>query len=470
MKTVAQLVRKNPRPLMKDMEHPWPLPDNLMGIEVELEGITTSQGAPKFPRALALWDAHSDGSLVQGKEYSLRQPMSGTQLRYAIHELMSKGKFTRSPTGSTHIHMDMLEEAASTELLRTLVLLVYILEPMLYAAGDATREWCGFANRLRSGPDSLMANLLAEDDSEDHFLRNFTRDSTAYGRYYGLNLVALGDYGSLEYRYFPTATTEQELVDWVELVQATKKAAIAIGSRATLGRIMEEEELFMSMMQEHFGKWQHLFNSLTGFHEIRHNYRKACSSTYKHTARPVPRERFAPEEVFTEGRFAKFTIKLPNYSSVEIVWLTNDTVAPVASANNVNAFLIDINGRVYYNSGIGVGSSPSSPRFEWSAIPYTPLVASCLGGVTLGQRVEQLQMMLRTDVHTAHQGERLERALVLIQDVMQEQGYMPSNQTVLGIPQQEPTVQVTATENSSVADFEESNDFTAPEYNEEDDE
>lgn len=274
MKTIAELtgrpVRTNARARPR---YRFVLPTTLMGVELEVDadGATATRFHNTTP---ASWLREHDGSLSAGYEYVLARPMAGRELSIAIQEMFTSDvAFHRTLTGSTHIHMDMLGEEVTMDVLRTLVLLVYTLEPMIYHAGDYTREWCGYANSLKQSDDLLLGSLFAEDSSD--LFGNILRRGGALGRYYGLNLVALNDYGSVEFRYFPTATTADEMVRWVNLVQSFKKAAVEIGTPATLKNIIAEESSFLEMLGKYFGDFSEEQKALRGWRSVSNMFNKA---------------------------------------------------------------------------------------------------------------------------------------------------------------------------------------------------
>lgn len=355
MKNVAELVKKRPRRRSVDKwNHVWPLPDTLMGIEVEVE---REEGVVLPSEPLSMWSMHHDGSLQNGVEYVLTRPMAGSDLRIAIDELMSAGTFTRTLTGSTHIHMDMLEDDTSPEILRTMVMLVYALEPLLYAAGDPSREWCGYANRLMTGPDTIISTVMNEAITPEQFRRTYARGSSTFGRYYGLNMAALLDYGSLEFRYFPTATSEQELLNWVELVQTFKLAATSVGGRDALGAIVEDEERFVNFLQSFFGKWSHLFSSLGQHSELRNNYRKAIITANVSTDKEVF---FRAFKVLGNKKFNKLLkfppkeVKVTDAGTYRILEVEPNQMIPPANDYPQGVMLLYMQ-NLYHTSDIGYG-------------------------------------------------------------------------------------------------------------------
>lgn len=367
MRSVAELAGKRlRRALPAKLVHEWPLPDTLMGIEVEVE----AYHQVTMPDDLVMWSRHNDGSLQNGREYVLRSPMAGNELRTAINELMQGNTFVRSLTGSTHIHMDMLEQEDSAEILRVLVMLVYTLEPMLYAAGDRGREWCGFANKLMSGPDEILAAVMDNEISPSGFRQIYSRNTSAFGRYYGMNMAALIDYGSLEFRYFPTATKEEELVSWVELVQSFKKAARDIGTIQNLDNIIENENRFREFLNTYFDKWSNLFESLGDFHMLRNDYRKAHITANLKTNK-LRNATFVARKVFFNDKYKKLLKKMPSLvgPSYKITFAGDSSMVPSASAGNIMVY----REQIYI---VPLEESPLNPSLStmyWSDLNNIPL-------------------------------------------------------------------------------------------------
>lgn len=302
MVSVAKLTDRSPRVAIKPVNYDLVLRDTLMGVEVEVDTDTTCVSIHPHPSTLTFWNKHHDGSLTNGYEYTLRSPMAGTELSTAIAQLFAPpSEFYRTFTGSTHIHIDMLEEEVTLDVLRTMVLLVYTLEPVLYAAGDPTREWCGYANSLKSA-EPLLLSALFSDDVRATFTSTYRRGGEL-GRYYGLNLAALTDYGSLEFRYFPTASSAEELVHWINLVQSFKKAALGIVTPSALKAIINDHSSFQNMLQTYFPAYETLFAQAVDWRKVHSMLSKAGVVMNDAKLTEVPR--FKAEEVFASGRFAK---------------------------------------------------------------------------------------------------------------------------------------------------------------------
>lgn len=205
----------------------FPLQEQMVGLELEVDRDSGKASATVFPvNYMPQWQQKRDGSLSNGYEYVLATPLAGQDLADAVHQLFSGDtKVFRTYTGSTHIHLNMLD-GTTLENLQALALLTYAMEGLLYYVGDNSRQWCGYANRMTGAPHAVLENILGPSVARTGLRRALNNA----GRYYGLNLAALDKYGTVEFRYFPTATSAEEMLSWVKLVQQIKKAACDMGS------------------------------------------------------------------------------------------------------------------------------------------------------------------------------------------------------------------------------------------------
>ena len=230
----------------------WVLKEQLIGIEVEVDLIPNEN----HPKVLApYWNTVRDGSLISGKEYVLASPLYGETLTKSINDFFVAANLERSPTGSTHIHIDMLEESVTAEMVQTLVLMVYALEPAIFATIDPSREFCGYTNKLSSAPDSFLAAIFSITPEAQDQLKLVAQDVMGMGRYYGLNVLALNKYGSLEWRYFPTARSAEELSGWINLVMSFKKAAAAVQTADNLNDIFNDPHQYFAFIHQYFAQW-----------------------------------------------------------------------------------------------------------------------------------------------------------------------------------------------------------------------
>lgn len=205
----------------------WPMPNELMGIELEAEGVYIADNSVL---AFAGWRTEIDGSLRRdGREFVLAAPLSGSALTRAIHTLyaartQSIVNFQTSPRAGTHVHINWQDNTVASA--ASLIALMYCIEPLVYAWADEDRAWCSYCNPLSDIGSTVMASLLNLDEyTDDMWLMSEVADGRV-GRYFGLNFAALSKYGTMEFRYFPSTTSAADMVKWVKFVQLAKLAAI----------------------------------------------------------------------------------------------------------------------------------------------------------------------------------------------------------------------------------------------------
>lgn len=238
-----------------ELDVAWRDPKQLIGIEVETE----VQGSVCLPDARTIqptWEKGSDGSLRNGYEYRLSAPLAGSSLSSAINQFFHPGvTLERALTSGTHIHIDMMEETTNVTSVQALVLLVYILEPAIFGIIDVGREFCGYTNGLETAPPVLL-NAVLRDGLEDNpqELLKVTSAGKTY-KYYGLNLMPLARFGSVEFRYFPTATSSAELIDWIQLVQAFKVASVSLVGKEGVAGVLANVSSYEEFVRGSFDTW-----------------------------------------------------------------------------------------------------------------------------------------------------------------------------------------------------------------------
>lgn len=256
--SAAEMFGRSPRVKAKangPAAHQFVLPEQLMGIEIEAEA-TDNAYLPSSSEVTSLWEVKSDASLMHGQEYVLRSPLAGDLLSQAISSFFRRAEMVRMATSSTHIHLDMEEEHTSPATVQLVFALVYTLENVLWHVGDVSRQWCGFTHPLRLISPVIVESLFSEGFRiRNNDLITSIRHSS---RYFGLNVQALTKYGSLEFRYFPTATSAEELAGWVNLVQSFKNAALSLGTMRALASVMATEAGYNQMITSYFAPWERI--------------------------------------------------------------------------------------------------------------------------------------------------------------------------------------------------------------------
>lgn len=213
-----------------------------IGIELELEGRLASPNDP--------WVYKEEGSLRGGGEYILASPVKLAGLKEALLTLqktLDSCKPVISIRCSTHIHVNINELTARQ--IWQFCLAYYLIEPLL----------------MRTQPDKRVGNLfcLGMEQAEAIFLdiqqdfskseRPFKSFSKERNRYAALNLVAIGKFGSVEFRFFDAITDTRIIESWSRLLYNLVKVASGIAPMQLL-KLYDElspQEFLQMLLGEH---------------------------------------------------------------------------------------------------------------------------------------------------------------------------------------------------------------------------
>jgi hypothetical protein len=206
----------------------WPDPSQFIGVEIEIEGASPREMRTHEDNGMPYWTTHNDASLRNGVEYVLSTAMMGKTLKEAIHYWFRTFKtYDDNPRTSIHVHINMLQDDESLEGLRNMIVLYYMYEDALFAIADETRKWNGYCNPFEDDPPAILTAVMQHDDPKKiagYFTEQQRGRQEMGERYYGLNLLALGRFGTLEFRHMPMVRDEQRLFDWIKLIMELKMA------------------------------------------------------------------------------------------------------------------------------------------------------------------------------------------------------------------------------------------------------
>lgn len=217
-----------PALLKHESSDQWPIQDQFVGIEIELENLSYAQQRLHEQEGMPYWEAHGDGSLRNGIEYVLRDPLLGSQLSNAISYFFQRfTEYADGPRTSIHVHLNMRQDEDTFEGLKNLLVLYYMYEDAFFKLADVNRKWCAYCNPFEDNPpDILTAVLRLDPEKAQKELFGHLNVSAAINtnRYYGLNINALQRFGTIEFRHFPLVREEVRLVEWIKLTMELKLA------------------------------------------------------------------------------------------------------------------------------------------------------------------------------------------------------------------------------------------------------
>lgn len=218
----------------------WP---EMVGVELELENVTN------YTMPIPYWTTHDDGSLRNGIELVLEQPLAGKSLEDAIGQYYKADlRFSNSSRTSTHIHINMTD--ATVDQLRSMCMVMYMVEDGLFNVVGEARKWSGYSVPLSEMEPLRLRRMMSSTDPTA--LVNFFSPVRNQERYYGFN-TCLRKHGTVEFRYFPGGPSREELESWIDFAITIKK----LGQKYSPGQLVERihnEQDVNSFLTENFNE------------------------------------------------------------------------------------------------------------------------------------------------------------------------------------------------------------------------
>lgn len=189
-----------------------------IGLEIEVEG-------RRLPHPEKYWRSDRDGSLrgEEAREYVLSKPCTLEETEKALHYLDLLYKEWGSRVDDTvragvHVHINC-QKLTMKELYNFFVLYL-VLENVLIKYCGEYREGNLFCLRCQDAEYLLYTLIQAAKDRQ--FVGHFHQDDV---RYASMNVKALGDYGSLEFRAMRSTRDLNAILDWVKILLNLREVA-----------------------------------------------------------------------------------------------------------------------------------------------------------------------------------------------------------------------------------------------------
>lgn len=222
------------------------LPKTYIGLEYEWENTDkfpyqhTLLEDPKFAISSGVkgyFSFHQDGSLREnGMEFTFKEPYSGTRIISAIEAMDAAARaynFTASYRTSLHCHLDLSELNYPKDAHR-LAALYALVEPILYRFVGNNRDGCNYCLPWYANPHHYLnyarvlrpfkSGLEKEISSEDSIrLGTELNINKAHHKYAGLNLMSLGQFGTVEFRQAPVNMPKDKILMWINIIMRLKK-------------------------------------------------------------------------------------------------------------------------------------------------------------------------------------------------------------------------------------------------------
>lgn len=231
-----------------------------IGLEIEVEG-------RRLPAPVRWWRRDRDGSLrgAESMEYVLERACTLEEVELALKHLDECYKERRSIVDDTvragvHVHINC--QQLSMRELYNFFTLYLVLENILIKYCGEYREGNLFCLRCQDAEMLLYELIAAAKDKA--FVHHFHSDEM---RYASMNVKALGDYGSLEFRAMRSTRDLNAILDWVKILYNLRTVAKDFDSPV---QIIEEvsglgREAFL---QKCLGPFAEFFNGVDGVDDL----------------------------------------------------------------------------------------------------------------------------------------------------------------------------------------------------------
>lgn len=207
---------------MKTVQTIFGIPNNMkvvgdVGVEIEVEGLRLPQG-DKY------WRRDADGSLrgAENAEYVLRTPLTLHQLKMALKSLAlgykkNESVIDDSVRAGVHVHINV-QDLNIIQLYNYLTLYL-VFEELLTKFCGKSREGNLFCLRACDAEFLIQALQYA---AQNRRWRTLVTDDL---RYASVNVKALGNYGSLEFRAMRSTKDFDVIQTWAEILVLLREKA-----------------------------------------------------------------------------------------------------------------------------------------------------------------------------------------------------------------------------------------------------
>jgi len=190
----------------------------LVGLEIECEG----------DNLIAIdndwWRSEADSSLKKADswEYVLKEPLSLAEVSEAVDQLYSileenDASIDESVRAGVHVHINV-QDMSVVELFSFITLYILLEEVLVSYCGENRQGnlFCLRASDARYLIRYMMTNIQSKQLSKFH-----TDDI----RYASINLKALYQYGSLEFRAMRSTPDKEAIITWINLLTTVREAS-----------------------------------------------------------------------------------------------------------------------------------------------------------------------------------------------------------------------------------------------------
>lgn len=251
---------------LKEKPMEWCTTQGMVGIEIEVENITTSL------HPLAYWDIKADGSLRNNGVELVSVPLQIKQVQLALEHIYSvltaNNKPDFSNRTSVHIHVNCRDLTQNQ--IYNFILLYALFEKHFYSLAGNKRMNSIFCVPL------FRTNQLNVLDNVIYGL------SPSWHKYCGINLLPLYQnsvtqgYGTIEFRHLYGTSNQREILEWINDIMCLRKYACEVSKDDLLKNIkeMNTTSSYISLYSQVFAKGRKVLSNKKDFEECVSNIKR----------------------------------------------------------------------------------------------------------------------------------------------------------------------------------------------------
>lgn len=219
---------------------------SLVGVEVEVENVLYI--SPNLP--LAFWQITDDGSLRnRGKEFKT-VPLAIRWVEYALMQLFGGLNSTIDFSSRTSIHVHQDVRGLTCSQLLTLLFTYITVEELLFKFAGNHRKNSIFCVPLA---ETNLMNFFTDYRTLLTFIK--TIPDSQWNKYSAFNVLAVPQFGTVEYRHLPGTNNIGKILAWIDLLSRLKIRAYTTPYQQAINQINElnTNSSYRQYVEELFG-------------------------------------------------------------------------------------------------------------------------------------------------------------------------------------------------------------------------
>lgn len=212
--------------------------DQQIGIEIEVENMRRGQQGLPYG-----WREDQDGSLRNGIELKTDGPVLAKFVEQYVRDALgwlNERRATTSIRTGLHIHLDATRLDVEHGEPLAFMMAYLLVEPALYRYVGDLRQTLMFCQPMYHTPTVLpqIKEMLSTTSANTFARKNPGREL----KYSGLNVNALMEFGTVEFRHAAMTLNVEEFIRWIEIVVSIMKFAEGMSPDRLAAMIIKDSQ------------------------------------------------------------------------------------------------------------------------------------------------------------------------------------------------------------------------------------